>query len=62
MPGSTRRRQPEVICPADEVDAYLAGLEGYERTSGSRHFSIDEPLPDDPVRALVDAKLAILER
>ena len=35
-------------------------LTGYERTSGSLHFPIDEPLPDDLVRKLVDAKLAIL--
>jgi uncharacterized protein YdhG (YjbR/CyaY superfamily) len=44
--------------------AVLAGLgerlEGYEHTSGSLHFPIDEPLPDDLVRSLVDAKLAIL--
>jgi uncharacterized protein YdhG (YjbR/CyaY superfamily) len=35
-------------------------LSGYECTKGSRHFPIDEPLPDDLVRTLVDAKLAIL--
>ena len=35
-------------------------LNGYERTSGSLHFAVDEPLPDDLVRRLVDAKLAIL--
>lgn len=35
-------------------------LDGYERTSGSLHFAVDEPLPDDLVRRLVDAKLAIL--
>src|SRR6476659_6351982 len=35
-------------------------LDGYERTSGSLHFPIDEPLPDDLVRSLVNAKLAIL--
>ena len=35
-------------------------LNGYERTSGSLHFAVDEPLPDELVRALVDAKLAIL--
>ena len=35
-------------------------LEGYECTSGSLHFSIDEPLPDDLVRELVHAKLAVL--
>jgi uncharacterized protein YdhG (YjbR/CyaY superfamily) len=42
----------------------LAGLgedlTGYEHTSGSLHFPIDEPLPDDLVRKLVDAKLALL--
>lgn len=35
-------------------------LDGYERTSGSLHFAVDEQLPDELVRALVDAKLAIL--
>jgi uncharacterized protein YdhG (YjbR/CyaY superfamily) len=37
-------------------------LAGYERTSGSLHFAIDQPLPDELVRHLVDAKLALLER
>ena len=37
-------------------------LLGYERTSGSLHFAIDEPLPDDLVRRLVEAKLAIIRR
>jgi uncharacterized protein YdhG (YjbR/CyaY superfamily) len=32
-------------------------LDGYTRTSGSLHFPVDEPLPDDLVRKLVDAKL-----
>src|SRR4051795_9419989 len=36
-------------------------LDRYERTSGSLHFPIDEPLPDDLVRDLVHAKLAIFE-
>ncbi len=35
-------------------------LEEYEGTSGSLHFSVDEPLPEDLVRDLVQAKLAIL--
>lgn len=35
-------------------------LTGYERTSGSLHFPIGEPLPDDLVRRLVEAKLALL--
>jgi uncharacterized protein YdhG (YjbR/CyaY superfamily) len=30
---------------------------GYTRTSGSLHFPVDEPLPDDLVRKLVEAKL-----
>jgi uncharacterized protein YdhG (YjbR/CyaY superfamily) len=37
-------------------------LDGYERTSGSLHFPVDEPLPDDLVRSLVEAKLALLRR
>lgn len=35
-------------------------LTHYERTTGSLHFAIDEPLPDELVRSLVEAKLAIL--
>jgi uncharacterized protein YdhG (YjbR/CyaY superfamily) len=35
-------------------------LTGYECTKSSLHFPIDEPLPDDLVRSLVDAKLEIL--
>ena len=35
-------------------------LEGYECTSGSLHFAIDEPLPDDLVVRLVEAKRAQL--
>jgi uncharacterized protein YdhG (YjbR/CyaY superfamily) len=42
----------------------LAGLgdrlEGYECTSGSLHFPVDEPLPEDLVRDLVEAKLTLL--
>ncbi|GAA4720711.1 DUF1801 domain-containing protein [Nocardioides conyzicola] len=44
-----------------EVLSHLGDrLDGYERTSGSLHFPIDEPLPDDLVRSLVQAKLEIL--
>jgi uncharacterized protein YdhG (YjbR/CyaY superfamily) len=35
-------------------------LAGYEQTKGSLHFRVDEPLPDDLVRRLVEAKLALL--
>jgi uncharacterized protein YdhG (YjbR/CyaY superfamily) len=35
-------------------------LDGYERTSGSLHFSTCEPLPDDLVRSLIETKLAVL--
>jgi uncharacterized protein YdhG (YjbR/CyaY superfamily) len=35
-------------------------VEGYQHTSGSLHFAIDGPLPDDVVRRLVEAKLARL--
>ncbi len=41
---------------ADHGDANA----GYEHTPGSLHFAIDEPLPDDLVRRLVEAKLARL--
>ena len=41
---------------ADLGDAVAA----YEHTPGSLHFAIDEPLPDDLVRRLVEAKLARL--
>jgi uncharacterized protein YdhG (YjbR/CyaY superfamily) len=44
----------------------LAGLGdrllGYECTKGSLRFPIDEPLPDDLVRSLVESKLAILRK
>jgi uncharacterized protein YdhG (YjbR/CyaY superfamily) len=46
-----------------DVLAELADeLMGYEYTPGSLHFAIDEPLPDDLVRRLVEAKLTRLER
>lgn len=35
-------------------------LGGYERTKGSLHFPVDEPLSGDLVRRLVEAKLALL--
>jgi uncharacterized protein YdhG (YjbR/CyaY superfamily) len=35
-------------------------LAGYSMSKGALRFPIDEPLPDDLVRSLVDAKLAIL--
>jgi uncharacterized protein YdhG (YjbR/CyaY superfamily) len=35
-------------------------LAAYQRTAGSLHFPVDEPLPDDLVRRLVEAKLARL--
>ncbi len=37
-------------------------LREYECTKGSLHFPIDEPLPDDLVSSLVDAKLQLLDR
>jgi uncharacterized protein YdhG (YjbR/CyaY superfamily) len=37
-------------------------LASYERTAGSLHFAVDEPLPDDLVRRLVEAKLVRLGR
>lgn len=44
----------EVLTGLDDL------LTGYERTSGSLHFPVDQPLPDDLVRRLVEAKLAVL--
>jgi len=39
----------------------LAGQLGdYTRTSGSLHVPVDQPLPDELVRNLVEAKLALL--
>ncbi len=35
-------------------------LAGYERTSGSLHFPVDQPLPDDLVRRLVEVKRALV--
>jgi uncharacterized protein YdhG (YjbR/CyaY superfamily) len=37
-------------------------LAAYERTAGSLHFTADQPLPDDLVRRLVEAKLRRLGR
>lgn len=37
-------------------------LDGYTCTRGSLHFAIDEPLPDELVKTLVEAKLALLGR
>jgi len=35
-------------------------LAGHDYTSGSLHFPVDRPLPDELVRRLVAAKLAVL--
>ena len=32
-------------------------LAGYQATKGSLHFAVDDPLPDDLVRKLVETKL-----
>jgi uncharacterized protein YdhG (YjbR/CyaY superfamily) len=37
-------------------------LAPYTRTAGSLHFDVDEPLPDDLVRRLVEAKQARVRR
>ncbi|HEV7204645.1 MAG TPA: DUF1801 domain-containing protein [Jatrophihabitans sp.] len=39
-----------------------AELAGYGGTKGSLHFPVDEPLPEDIVRALVAARLRELDR
>jgi uncharacterized protein YdhG (YjbR/CyaY superfamily) len=44
----------------DVLDDVGDAVAGYSRTSGSLHFAVDEPLPDDLVRQLVDAKLTRL--
>jgi uncharacterized protein YdhG (YjbR/CyaY superfamily) len=36
-------------------------LAGFERTPGSLHFGVDEPLPPDLIRRLVEVKLQQLE-
>jgi uncharacterized protein YdhG (YjbR/CyaY superfamily) len=41
----------------DVLSDLAADLEGYDRTPGSLHFAVGEPLPDDLVRSLVEAKL-----
>jgi uncharacterized protein YdhG (YjbR/CyaY superfamily) len=46
----------------DVLDDLGDDLAGFERTSASLHFAIDEPLPEDLVRRLVEAKLARLGR
>ena len=35
-------------------------LDGYTHTTGSLHFPVDQPLPDDLIRELVQAKLDLL--
>lgn len=35
-------------------------LEGYDRTKSALHFAVDQSLPEDLVRRLVEAKLALL--
>jgi uncharacterized protein YdhG (YjbR/CyaY superfamily) len=37
-----------------------AELSQYERTKGALHFPIDEPLPRELIRSLIDAKLRLL--
>ena len=44
----------------DVLDDLGDDLAGYQRTAGSLHFAVDEPLPDHLVRRLVEAKLARL--
>jgi uncharacterized protein YdhG (YjbR/CyaY superfamily) len=39
------------------LDMLADELASYERTSGSLHFAIDTPLPDELVGRLVEAKL-----
>ena len=41
----------------DVVATMSSELAGYETTKGSVHFTADEPLSDDVVRALVEARL-----
>jgi uncharacterized protein YdhG (YjbR/CyaY superfamily) len=43
------------------LSAVSEHLDGYSRTGGSLHFPVDEPLPDELVRRLVEAKLEILD-
>jgi uncharacterized protein YdhG (YjbR/CyaY superfamily) len=44
------------------LDALGDVLDGYSRTKSALHFTADEPLSDDLVRRLVEAKLAELGR
>lgn len=36
-------------------------LDGFDRTTGSVHFSVERPLPEDVVRRLVEARRAQLD-
>jgi uncharacterized protein YdhG (YjbR/CyaY superfamily) len=45
----------------DVVTALRARVPGLETTSGSVHFTADEPLPDDAIRVLVDLRIAEIE-
>jgi uncharacterized protein YdhG (YjbR/CyaY superfamily) len=41
------------------LPALASDLAGYTQTKGSLHFAVDEPLPDELVRKLVETKLAL---
>ena len=45
----------------DVVTALRERLPGFETTSGSVHFSAEEPLPDEAVRAMVELRVAEIE-
>ena len=45
----------------DVVTALRERLPGFETTSGSVHFSAEEPLPDEAVRAMVELRIAEIE-
>lgn len=36
-------------------------IDGFDRTTGSLHFSVERPLPDDAVRLLVEARRAEID-
>lgn len=42
------------------LDSLSDRLDGYACTKGSLHFAIDQPLPSDLVKSLIDAKLELL--
>lgn len=49
------------LYPFGAVDKLGLDLSGFERTSGSVHFSVEKPIPDSLLRQIVAARLRQME-